>query len=190
MNIPQPWLDVLRRLHDGGHPEAFIGGGALRDLDNGKPVKDVDIFLRHIDRDTLNKLLPEMMLAQPTTGNADEYEEHFSEIESVYEGTPADGGAPYNIIVCDGPCDSPYQYMMHHLHRFDLGICRIGYRYGLVMLPDYTKDKADRTITIVNNVRPEASMARAVRIRERAYRDWRIVANPLETSDGMEQEDL
>lgn len=43
--IPAEWRAVLKALQNAGAPEAMIGGGALRDLYNGRPVKDVDIFL-------------------------------------------------------------------------------------------------------------------------------------------------
>jgi hypothetical protein len=47
MNIPLRWIDALRQLHENGFPEAIIAGGALRDLDNDRPIKDVDIFVRN-----------------------------------------------------------------------------------------------------------------------------------------------
>ena len=45
MIIPARWNEILDALHRGGFPEAVIAGGALRDLDNGKPIKDVDVFV-------------------------------------------------------------------------------------------------------------------------------------------------
>src|SRR5262245_52415439 len=47
--VPARWQEVLLSLRAGGFPEAVIAGGALRDLDNNRPVKDVDIFVRHRD---------------------------------------------------------------------------------------------------------------------------------------------
>lgn len=43
--IPAEWKHVLATMHALGAPEALIAGGALRDLYNEKPIKDVDIFL-------------------------------------------------------------------------------------------------------------------------------------------------
>jgi hypothetical protein len=43
--IPPQWTKLLRRLHEAGFEDAIIAGGAIRDLDNAKPVKDIDIFL-------------------------------------------------------------------------------------------------------------------------------------------------
>lgn len=45
--IPQAWRRLLQALQQNGAPEAVIAGGALRDLYNGRKVKDVDIFLCH-----------------------------------------------------------------------------------------------------------------------------------------------
>lgn len=44
-NLPAEWLRVLQAFHACGATDAVIAGGALRDTFNGKPVKDVDIFL-------------------------------------------------------------------------------------------------------------------------------------------------
>jgi hypothetical protein len=44
--IPAEWRRLLGGFQTEGAPEAVIAGGALRDLFNGRTVKDVDIFLR------------------------------------------------------------------------------------------------------------------------------------------------
>ena len=46
-DIPYEWEKMLETLHAMGAREAIIAGGALRDLENGRPVRDVDIFLSH-----------------------------------------------------------------------------------------------------------------------------------------------
>lgn len=43
--IPEEWLNVLAHIKKEGATEAIIAGGALRDLYNERPVKDVDIFV-------------------------------------------------------------------------------------------------------------------------------------------------
>ncbi|MBI3440838.1 MAG: hypothetical protein HY052_03375 [Proteobacteria bacterium] len=42
----EEWWQVLAAVQNIGAPEAVIAGGALRDKLNGRPVKDVDIFLK------------------------------------------------------------------------------------------------------------------------------------------------
>jgi hypothetical protein len=59
LTIPKRWAEVLSRLHNGGFPEAVIAGGALRDLHNGKPVKDVDIWVRSVVDTDLTEMLVE-----------------------------------------------------------------------------------------------------------------------------------
>lgn len=44
--LPRDWRVVLNALQKQGAPESIIGGGALRDLFNGRAIKDVDIFLQ------------------------------------------------------------------------------------------------------------------------------------------------
>ncbi|MDI1228107.1 MAG: hypothetical protein PSY14_10525 [bacterium] len=44
--IPQEWRKVLATFHAAGSSEAVIAGGALRDLFNKRPIRDVDIFMR------------------------------------------------------------------------------------------------------------------------------------------------
>lgn len=43
--IPEEWLTVLDSIQKEGAVEGIIAGGALRDLYNERPVKDVDIFV-------------------------------------------------------------------------------------------------------------------------------------------------
>lgn len=52
--VPQEWLDVLKCFQAEGAQEAIIQGGALRDLFNQKPIKDVDIFLRSRGNSVIN----------------------------------------------------------------------------------------------------------------------------------------
>ena len=94
LNIPQRWRDALTALQDGGFPEAIIAGGALRDLDNGAPVKDVDIFVKwrsNIVEDlaTLQRALPGYEGIDETQADPD-YQAENTEVAGVfgfYDGT-------------------------------------------------------------------------------------------------------
>lgn len=44
--VPREWKQLVKAFQAGGSPESVIAGGALRDLLNERPIKDVDIFLR------------------------------------------------------------------------------------------------------------------------------------------------
>lgn len=63
--IPQEWITVLKAFHEQGAPEALIAGGALRDLCNGREVKDVDIFLadRFLSKRLLKRVFASANLA-------------------------------------------------------------------------------------------------------------------------------
>lgn len=53
--IPKEWRGVLQAMQELGAPEAVIAGGALRDLFNGRAVKDVDIFVASRGSERKNK---------------------------------------------------------------------------------------------------------------------------------------
>lgn len=187
MNIPQRWLDVLSALQSAGFTEAFIGGGALRDLDHDRPIKDVDIFVR--DRagcahGVLMATLPELTIYDKTEFHS-EYAINFPDVAGVYEAFESVlGGAPYNIIACNGPAGDT-AFRRHHLSRFDLGICHIMFDGTLrTMDTHYVTDAANRTITLVNPVNVGHSIKRALRIRDRAYQDWKVKGIPAELGVG------
>lgn len=94
-SIPWAWGNALKRLH-GLFPEAFIAGGALRDLYfPDVDVKDIDIFVRShgaSTRDDLERCLgvelrPMIDLDQP---GVSEYETWNSEVRAIYNGAFCD----------------------------------------------------------------------------------------------------
>lgn len=177
MNIPQRWLDVLRALQAAGFTEAFIGGGALRDLDNDKPVKDVDIFVRYRGIHTFDTIGDTFGYAgRDLTACPKTYDNAHLEVVGVYEFPSGMMAEPmFNVIACNGPQGDDL-FRHHHLERFDLGICRIMATGTYVFRSsEYKRDVENQTITIVNPVNVERSMERAIRIRDRAYSGWTIV---------------
>lgn len=67
--IPQSWTDLLSQIQ-AICPSAVLAGGALRDLDHGVPVKDLDIFIRAGSNDEavgLNELLGGVPMSDPDT---------------------------------------------------------------------------------------------------------------------------
>lgn len=53
--LPKEWRKALASMQQNGAPEALIGGGALRDLFNGRAIKDVDIFLQSRGSESKNR---------------------------------------------------------------------------------------------------------------------------------------
>jgi hypothetical protein len=62
--IPAEWKTVLGAFQAAGAKEAVIAGGALRDLFNGKSIKDVDIFLRDRGSQRKNRKFLEAVFEQ------------------------------------------------------------------------------------------------------------------------------
>lgn len=47
--LPNDYILFLKAIQKLGYPTAIIGGGAVRDAYNNKPIKDVDIFIGPMD---------------------------------------------------------------------------------------------------------------------------------------------
>jgi hypothetical protein len=62
--VPESWRGLVAAMQQEGAPEAIIAGGALRDLFNERPIKDVDIFLRGQGNQGRNKSLMEKAFAK------------------------------------------------------------------------------------------------------------------------------
>ena len=45
LSVPNDWTAMLKTIRS-VHPEALICGGALRDLDHGRSIKDIDVFVK------------------------------------------------------------------------------------------------------------------------------------------------
>lgn len=173
--VPMFARDALYNIQV-GFPDAIIGGGFLRDLDNDVKPKDVDIFVpERQDRRTfevLTRALYQYQGRDVTTGS--EYAKgDTAVIHGVYEFTHHLVPYPLNIISCAQP--SAAGFMQDQLDRFDIGLCRISFDgRKLERTSPYCLDKANRTLTIVNPWSVSHSIERARRIAER-YPGWRIV---------------
>lgn len=191
MDLPVIWTEVLHRLHDKGIA-AVIAGGCLRDLDNGRPIKDIDIMVIALPPDNnpgglnslscvdttvarLDKLLG--VVGSPTvseTGQA--YVTGMSpEVLAVYDYTGifgADHPYPVQVIVLDPVVMGD----MRMVDRMDFGICRISYGGGAVVkTPEYEHDKAHQTFTLCREPRSADDMDRARRRFDRLsekYEGW------------------
>lgn len=162
MQLPNDWVLALRALHLGGFPEAVIAGGALRDLDNGREVKDIDIFVQYRGRETVGLLqtafgyqfdVSTMLPAEIT-----EYTENLADVSAIYN-VKSDWVKPIGDGLWERGEDLPpiqvialkeFQGLTHTLARIDLGLCQIGTADGekIVRLPSYCVDKAARTMTV------------------------------------------
>lgn len=170
MEIPSRWNEVLEALHRGGFPEAMIGGGALRDLDHDKPIKDVDIFVAVRNSSDATKIKLDKVFGyvgtsifdddNALTEDSDDYPWDLSIFGGAWDWTHYDpapkgrislaaGFMPnFQVIALDLPADS--SFMDKVLDDFDIGLCRIAYVPGLIVTgPGYDEDSRDKTLTIL-----------------------------------------
>lgn len=177
MIIPWRWSEVLHSLHDFGFSEALIAGGALRDLDNGKPIKDVDIFVAGDGRaeSELGRLNEAFGYAGTSIFElsqerlADEYPDWNQGVCGVYNFTYEDPGATrimpmpeFQVIVLGDTKsreaarkgDDAFRYAV--VNSFDIGFCRLSYDakkgdfgVGPAFSDAYLIDQAGKHLTVV-----------------------------------------
>ena len=187
--VPKAWEHVRQEIaHMLGRP-AYICGGALRDLENGARVKDVDIFVR---ADSMEHMELSIDALQTEYGPCDE---HF-EVAEDYRTWCAEvlGFATWSIGLME------YQVIFvdpgHALftpewtaRRCDFGICQIVWDGEAIYTTEhYVNDKREKTFTLVvaqNNRGLEQSMRRWARISQK-YAGWKVKVNDnlLAITDG------
>ena len=146
--IPAPWREMLAKLQT-QWPEAIIAGGALRDLDYHKEVKDLDIWIPCDSTEIIHEHMVRLGLSEQSDEG----------IEAAYEITEREtdrlifalynierDGVDFDIIFCTRQGAD--------ISTFDFSICQIAFdgkrRYTT---PEYTTTLANRIIT-QENVRP------------------------------------
>lgn len=158
--IPQAWIDVLSKVQTVS-PLAKIAGGALRDLFNDRPVKDVDIFIPYnpiIDFE-LGGLFCELT---KVFEQCDEYAG--VELLYIYESTI--DGVLYNFIVCtEEHCD---------INNFDINICQISYDGNVLETTlNYVYGIGGEIIKIINVNSLDENKERVKRIHKK-YPEFKI----------------
>ncbi len=167
MEIPGKWKEILSKVQTIS-PDAIIAGGALRDLDNGKPIKDLDIFVPLTADFSLGSFYNIFGVREiDESSNAEEYQNN-EEVCGVYVYNLPDFDIPLNLIVCK-PNDN---FTMHQLERFDIGICKIAYDgTSVVQHHHYVSDKSTKKLVIYNTVWMVSSINRLQRLGLK-YPDW------------------
>lgn len=147
-----------------------VGGGFLRDCDNGVVPKDIDIYVveprtlqqvtirnrvrvvpKEVDEDTLEVNVIRFFNAighKKVRLGDNEVNNDYPAGFKVWETCEVpEGHLPVNLIVCkqEHPC------------TFDIGLCCISFWNGdrtLLYSPDYTRDKGNKWITLINIADP------------------------------------
>jgi hypothetical protein len=165
--IPISWKIILGNVQKVS-PNAIIAGGALRDLDNGRPISDLDIFIPVAGVDEFHVVSTAVtpLLGCEPDGVA----------KTGYKGTTQAHYVCSNRFRTDDiEVNLVGVLCMDVLERFDFGLCKISYDgRELVKLPGYMDDVANHTITYDSGnpyVFRATSMKRVAKIQGK-YPGW------------------
>jgi hypothetical protein len=180
--IPAAWDDALKAVRE-VYPNAILAGGALRDLQLDRPVKDLDIFVSG-DSDTaaLDRTMSRFGFDRRTLTDFSSfaggdhtvvlsltYEERYSE---AIEWEPA---PPVNVVILSP--DTTWS-IGAALARFDFGLCQVAYDGRRVHLTRaFLQDAKEKTLTLIRCDTPEqyeCSMRRAERLLAK-YAEFTLV---------------
>lgn len=172
--IPKEW-DYVLNLIQKQFPKAIIAGGALRDLDNGRSIKDVDIFIPTSISGTVQELYNAVrehyIFADATLSFASYIDGEEQEVPEEHEDRALDGivffeyaGYKFECIVC--------KPAFADISSFDINICQIKYDGSCVIKTEaYERGVRDNYIRIVTQNRQDRNAARLARIAVK-YPDW------------------
>jgi len=200
--IPKEWKDVLSSLSKESNSETIIGGGALRDLFNGRAIKDVDIFIKAKSykvtddkkdiREAFNSLGIETLehkvkvhlgYSSPTVefcstdkviiNKGDEYGFGRKTLQS-YVVTSKTSGAEYNIIFVDNSLvhGKGKAFAKNMINRFDLGICQIGFDGSEVIYTEAYREDIEGKI-ITLKTSHDSNKEHLKRVMKK-YHEWDI----------------
>lgn len=172
MKLPAMWGAILTALQDHA-PEAFIGGGALRDMQMERPVKDVDLFMSEAEQFSPDRraLMAAFGYQSSDYINFDYTNGDHTLVDAWTFEKP--GATPFNLIRLRSDYDFPSA-----LQRFDLGICQIGHNGREVHRTDAFKaDIKGQHMTVVrceNADQMAHTKARHARLQAK-YDGWPLV---------------
>lgn len=156
---------------------AVLAGGYLRDLDNGRQPKDIDIF---VSLEQVGAVLAKMEELGFIGGDVDESADgDISVVDQYSFETDKINIEPVNIIVAKHCTITPYE----RFQRFDFGICQIAYDgLSIIVTDNYTTDKENKEFRVCRN--PEGKfhlfLERYLRIGQR-YQGWGLrMYDPLQ----------
>jgi hypothetical protein len=144
MRLPADWKHVLTMVQS-ADSRAIIAGGALRDLDCLRPVKDVDIFIPAHSCDMFARIVEYVertMSIKTDYTMGKEYREHFNNITGV--ASFVSGNTQFDLVGLD--MSDPLLV----INKFDFGICQISHDGVLCRTTQaYANDKKNNTFTHV-----------------------------------------
>lgn len=180
-DIPFGWRELLAAVQ-AVCPTAVLAGGCLRDRDNGRPVKDLDIFIfADSDREAfghINALTEsEFEVSYDETyegGGAypDDQNLEVIQIAALHAGPAMEnlGGLPVQLIFTRWDTS-------RIVERFDYGICRLSFDGENIVRPlEYDEDREAQVFRLRRD-RPTAismrgSIRRYARLVNEKYEGW------------------
>lgn len=173
MRIPTLWSDVLSKIQT-VFPSAVIAGGALRDLDNERPIKDVDIFIPVQTPDDYTKiydLFPDAVLSKHTQYGIkavpDDADRDIWAIFNLNRGSLLDGSfISFDLIICTEAAAD--------MNSFDINLCQIIYDgHKVVKSNEYIKGQAEKVLKVLNVNRTDRNARRMERMKAK-YPDFTV----------------
>jgi hypothetical protein len=152
LQLPEAWLDTMSRVRS-VMPSAYLAGGALRDLDNGRPVKDLDVFVTEdMHNDRLERALGgSYSYFRWCPGD---YIDAAKEVQTTYTFKSLNGQPDLNFVQLD-----PSFNTASIIDRMDFGLCQIGFDpLGVVTTEAYDFDKRNGVFTLTRAESVEAVM--------------------------------
>jgi hypothetical protein len=179
--IPAPWKSALSAIQK-IDLNAVIAGGCLRDLDNGREVKDIDIFVEGRSADALFGLHRQLVDAGLDCAEIDP-----EKMYPIGDGNDLIGCIDITFDECP-----PLQVIMVYwpldrlLERFDFGICKVSFDgQCLTFHQDYSADKREQVFRLRRERTGSelvASVHRFARLN-RKYENWRFELYTPDDSD-------
>lgn len=171
--IPEEWADTRAFLEDVIGEPVVMAGGALRDLDHGKPIKDIDVFFHAASYEKCKHLFGLIGRALHDEIICDPVDIAGDDVSGV--GSFVLDGDEWNMVGLRYPCTNESV-----ADRFDFGICQIAWDGDRIYRSkDYQKDVQNRTFTLTpirGGERKDVSRAlvRYERLTQK-YKGYRLV---------------
>jgi hypothetical protein len=170
LQLPEAWLDTMSRVRS-VMPSAYLAGGALRDLDNNRPVKDLDVFFTE---DMQSERLERSLEGSYSYFRwcPGDYIDAAKEVQTTYTFRSLNGQPDLNFIQLDRDFNPA-----GIVERMDFGLCQIGCDVlGITTTADYDFDKRNQSFTLTRAETVEAvmrSLKRFQRLKAK-YVGWQI----------------
>jgi hypothetical protein len=173
-DIPTSWRRLLKAIQV-PCPTAVLAGGALRDRDNGREVKDLDIFINARDMTEADRLVGSLIGAgfdivwEPSDVTA--YPED-QNLEVVVVAELRTAIVNYDVQLIFTNWDTA-----KIAERFDYGICRLSFDgTSIVRPPEYDEDREAKVFRLRRDrptpISMRGSIHRYARLTASKYAGW------------------